>query len=76
MRGSGTDREAGREREGPNTGGRRSRKEEAGTFFCVSKRGVILTWRRTRGSLNPVRKEARESQRLKKPDRQEETKKN
>lgn len=39
VRGSGTDREAGREREGPNTGGRRSRKEEAGTFFVCQSAG-------------------------------------
>lgn len=45
-------------------------RRRPGPFFVCESAGVILTWRRTRGSLNPVRKEARESQRLKKPDRQ------
>lgn len=79
VRGSGTDREAGSEREGPNAGeGEGHGRRRLGPFFflCVSEHGVILTWRRTRGSLNSVREEARESQRLKKPDRQKETKKN
>lgn len=77
VRGSGTDREAGSEREGPNVGeGEGHGRRRLGPFFlCVSEHGVILTWRRTRGSLNSVREEARESQRLKKPDRQKETKK-
>lgn len=40
VRGRGTDSEAASERESPNTGGRGSEEEEAGTFFvCVRTRG-------------------------------------
>lgn len=56
VRGSGADREAGGEREGPNAGGRGSRKEEAGTFFCVSERGGDTDMEENQGLPEPCQK--------------------